>query len=237
MVSRSLPERTVDAWVSAVVCRQFPNALVWGPTQVVQDENWDYGASLGDGKVFILEDKATSPVTRKRKAPLATHWIDIPRSQLNWYCDDVQPRVHVPVFYVLPAPPWTGTPTGSVVVPDQAACRVASPAGPFEEWAFVVAADDLRTYLGARRGLETVELPIASSRSLAAFLDEVRSCRLGYRVGGGGGGASAAMKGLDQGDRGRNNVASGPVARRDESDRRMGSALAVFVPAGDLPGW
>lgn len=71
MAKRSLPERTVDAWVAASICGAFPNALIWGPTQRVA-ENWDYGVSLGDGKVFILEDKATTPVVRSAQLPLNT---------------------------------------------------------------------------------------------------------------------------------------------------------------------
>lgn len=233
---RSLPERTVDAWVAAAICRTFPGAHLWAPTQVPSDANWDYGASLGDGKVLILEDKATTPVRRKRKAPIETHWIDVPRSQLDWYCDHVEPALNVPVFYVLPAPPWRGEPTGSVVVPDQAVCRIASTHGPFEQWAYVVRSTDLRAYLGHRRGLETDELPIPASQTLAAFLEGIRRCEYGRRVSGLGEGVNAAMKGDEQGD-----VASVDVSQRrsrsDSSDRRMGSALGVFLPAADLPSW
>jgi hypothetical protein len=85
------PERTVDAWVSAAICTVFPHARIWGPTQAISATNWDYGLSLGDGKIFILEDKGTSPVARTRRHPLLTHKIDVDRSQLDWYCDEVEP--------------------------------------------------------------------------------------------------------------------------------------------------
>src|SRR4051812_42739678 len=41
-MARSLPERTVDAWVAAAVVAAFPDALLWGPPftfqQFVEDE-------------------------------------------------------------------------------------------------------------------------------------------------------------------------------------------------------
>jgi hypothetical protein len=37
---RSLPEHTVDCWVSAAVLAQYPEALLWAPTQRGPD-NWD----------------------------------------------------------------------------------------------------------------------------------------------------------------------------------------------------
>lgn len=43
-------------------------------------------ALLGEGRVFLFEYKGTTSVTRKRKAPLQTHRIDIDRAQLDWYC-------------------------------------------------------------------------------------------------------------------------------------------------------
>ncbi len=218
------------------VCRAFPNALIWGPTQLAQDANWDYGVSLGDGKLFILEDKATRPVTRKRKRPLSTHWINVPRAQLDWYCDEVEPKLGVPVFYVLPAPPWEDGLIGSVAVPDQAICRIAPGSGPFEEWTYVARAPDLRRHLARRRGLETNELPIPRSQALAAFLDAIGTCALGQRITGPGDGAESAAKGVPRVDS-QTADAREQLTVRDQLDRRAGSALAVFVPARDLPGW
>lgn len=232
MVVRSMPERTVDAWVSAAIFGAFPAARIWAPTQNDLGSNWDYGADLGDGKLFILEDKATTPVERKKKEPLATHRIDIDSLQLDWYCDEVEPTNHLPVFYVLPRPPWRGPSTGSRVLPDQAVCRVTSPDGPFEDWAFAVRCSDLRAYLNNATWFETHELPIRTATTLREFLNRIRVCELGSIVRGAGGPAKAAASGT-------------PPEPRDETlarvsaevDQRSGSALAVFVPASDLPNF
>jgi hypothetical protein len=95
----------------------------------MKGRNWDRAAALlGEGKVFLFEDKGTTAVTRKRKAPLHTHRIDIDRAQLDWYCDEVEPTEDVPVYYVLPKPPWKGS-VSSGHVPEQVASRVTSPEG------------------------------------------------------------------------------------------------------------
>ena len=75
--------------------------------------------------VFIFEDKGTTAVTRMRKTPLQTHRIEIRADQLDWYCDVVEPASMIPVYYVLPRPPWNGG-ASSGHVPEQAACRVAA---------------------------------------------------------------------------------------------------------------
>lgn len=231
-----MPERTVDAWVTAAICRRFPNALFWGPTQVPRGANWDFGVSLGPGKVLVLEDKATSPVRRTVIPPLDTHRVYIARNQLDEYCDHIEPGQRVPVFYVLPAPPWQGLPTGSSIVPDQAVTRTASPLGPFEDWAFVVRCTDLRLYLGPRQSLETHELPFGSCLSLASFIDEVARCRIGERInheGDGLVGASTTPGQLRPDD----SSASRGRGASEEIHKKTGSSLSVFIPAGDLPAW
>lgn len=60
-MTRSLPERTVDAWVTAAIVRRFANARLWCPTQNAV-ENWDEAVGLGDGKLFLLENKAPEDV-------------------------------------------------------------------------------------------------------------------------------------------------------------------------------
>lgn len=79
---RSLPERTVDAWVAGVFCSRFASAHVWAPTQLAANGNWDYGMNLGNGKLFILEDKATQHVSRTTLPD--THRITIDPAQLDW---------------------------------------------------------------------------------------------------------------------------------------------------------
>src|ERR1700733_5312085 len=102
---RSTLERTADAWVASAICTAFPAARIWDPTQAMKGRNWDRAAALpGEGRVFLFEDKGTTPVPRKRKAPLQTHRIDIDCAQLGWYRDEVEPTQDVPVYYVLPKP-------------------------------------------------------------------------------------------------------------------------------------
>ena len=61
----------MDAWVASAICTAFPAARIWDPTQAMKGRNWDRAAALlGEGRVFLFEDKGTTPVTRKRKAPL-----------------------------------------------------------------------------------------------------------------------------------------------------------------------
>jgi hypothetical protein len=238
MPQRSLPERTVDAWVSTAICSAFPHAQIWGPTQALDATNWDYGLSIGDGKIFILEDKGTSPVVRTRRPPLQTHKIDVDRSQLDWYCAEVEPHWGVPVYYVMPNPPWLGPHTGPPVVPHQASYRSSSPHGPFEEWAFVSRCHSLRSFLGARSSLETHRLPLLRERTLAEFLKGVRDCILGRAV-------SGSIKASDWNEKRpeeqptlfpQSNVGS-PEILRPQVAQRVGSALAVFIPSEDLPGW
>jgi hypothetical protein len=237
MPQRSLPERTVDAWVSAAICAAFPHARIWGPTQAIDATNWDYGFSLGDGKIFILEDKGTSPVTRKRKHPLLTHSIDVDRPQLDWYCNEVEQGWGVPVYYVLPNPPWPGPYTGSPAVPDQAMCRFISPSGPFQEWAFVTRCHSLRTQLDVSARIETHRLPLLGEQTLAQFLKSVLDCEIGLVVSGSGeasewaGKTSEEQQTLPQADNTLSPRTRLPTAQR------VGSALAVFVPAEDLPSW
>lgn len=194
--------------------------------------NWDYGASLGEGKLFILEDKATEPVQRKIKQPLLTHRITIGRDQLDWYCDEVEPVTGLPVYYVLPQPPWHGPPSGSAVVPDQSVCRVASPSGPFAAWAWVIRCSDLRKHLNGAGSLLTDQLPLPHSESLRDFLDAVAQCRAGLRVSGSGEGEAAATKGVQLGD--TLSAARAQLTPDDTRQRFVGSALAFFVPLSDL---
>ena len=137
MPERSMPERTVDTWVASAICSVSPDARIWDPTQAMRGRNWDRAfLPLEAGRVFIFEDKGTTAVTRTRKRPLQTHRIEIDAAQLNWYCDEVEPASRIPVYYVLPRPPWNGG-AGSGHVPEQATCRVTSAAGPFPQWAYV----------------------------------------------------------------------------------------------------
>lgn len=217
MSRRSLPERTVDAWVSSAISATFPRARIWGPTQNIEETNWDYGLSLGGGKIFIFEDKGTTAVPRKQKRPLDTHRIHIDIDQLTWYCDRVEPATGVPVYYVLPQPPWIGD-SGSDVVPDQAICRVSSTAGPFAEWAYISRVTDLRTELGDRRSIDTDQLPIKGAQTLAEFFRRVQECEIGKRVYGPGDASSRIAKAPEQ---------TGSELERADSELERADRLAV----------
>src|SRR6202034_84923 len=112
--------------------------------------NWDRAFLPSEaGKIFIFEDKGTTAVTRSQKMPLQTHRIEIGTAQLDWYCDEVEAASSIPVYYVLPRPPWNGG-ASSGHIPEQAAFRVASDAGPFPQWAYVSRCTDLRLQLNDR---------------------------------------------------------------------------------------
>jgi hypothetical protein len=155
----SLPERTVDAWVTAYVTKRVPDALLWAPTQN-QIPDYDIATSLPEpGKLFVLEDKA----------PYAngTHHFDLPVRQIWNYLRD--PFLRSRTFYVLPCPPFSATvvPGGRgaakshtrKLLPRRAQSRLAGhpwppsrsqPSQPCEEWFRVIPVIDLwnRSVLG-----------------------------------------------------------------------------------------
>lgn len=184
---------------------------------------------LGDGKVFILEDKATQHEPRATKPD--THRIFIDSTQLDWYCDDVEPNSGVPVYYVLPKPPWALPPVATVV-PPQAATRVTSTAGPFEEWAFVMRCTDLRTQLHGHASFQVDRLPMPGSQPLDDFLSQVASCQTGLRVQGTG----ERAKAMTPGDQPDTSKAQSPINARTtlEEGDLVGSALGFFVPSRHL---
>jgi hypothetical protein len=179
---RSLPEHTVDCWVSAAVLARYPEALLWAPTQRGTD-NWDMAFELGPGKAFILENKGTEISNDQ-------HTIQIDMSQLDIY-------LHSPgaaVYYVLPAPPWpvwesTGVLSAAYPVPSTARCRTGAACaghehGPFSDWCRVVEAQALQDWLkdsGSKtrtfRASDSIVLPGAAK--LGEFLEGVDTCTQG----------------------------------------------------------
>jgi hypothetical protein len=219
-----MPERTVDTWAALAICAVFPEARIWDPTQAMKGRNWDRSFLPREaGSVFILEDKGTTAVTRTRKRPLQTHRIDIGSAQLDWYCDEVEPASTIPVYYVLPRPPWTGG-ASSGHVPEEAACRIASDCGPFAQWAYVSRCTDLRRELARqrRRSIDTDQLPLPGGSALQDFLRDVRCGKAGR---------SLPPDDRDV-QRSTGGLSAEPEAVPDDSP--AGSALAVFVPADNL---
>jgi len=219
-----MPERTVDTWVAAAICSAFRDVRIWDPTQAMKGRNWDRAFRPSEaGMAFIFEDKGTTAVTRTRKPPLQTHRIDIRADQLDWYCDEIEPASMIPVYYVLPKPPWDGG-ASSGHVPEQAACRVTSDAGAFPEWTYVSRCTDLRVGLSGRRSVDTGELPLPGSMKLAEFLQEVRHGRAGEWV--------APEKTDVRPLRSLGRLAPEPEGIRQSP--HTGSALAVLVPVRNL---
>lgn len=191
---RSLPEHTVDCWVSSALLTWNPEALLWAPTQRGSD-NWDMAfRELGGGKCLIFENKGTigGYIDPHR------HVVQIDIPQLIRYL-----RVpSAPVYYVVPIPPWRSSisaaeidPTAPVPIP--ALCRTGShcdrsdhgPHGPFETWAYVIEALDLLQLVWARRrwrpSQQKVDIPCQDFRTepravdLRTFLTDLRACRRG----------------------------------------------------------
>jgi hypothetical protein len=236
----SLPERTVDAWVTAYVAKRVPDALLWAPTQQ-QIPDYDIASSLpGPGKLFVFEDKA--PYTN------GAHHFDLPVRQIWNYLrrDDLKTRT----FYVLPCPPFPvvdvpGGPGAAAaptpdLVPHRAQFRYAC-----EDWFRVVPVMDLWARLSAgtpptdadpfwpkpkwghapsgapaKQNLPlTCPLPSDLGESLKTFMDRLLKC-----------------------DRPELRVYPervGDVARvtDDAQDSPLYQALIAFAPASNLPGW
>src|SRR6266496_187341 len=154
MAPNSLPEHTVDCWVSSALTDAVPQARYWAPSQ--RDiNNWDEAFSFGAGKAFILENKGTRPWGLQSP----DHAIRIDLDQLLRYVLNVP----VPVFYVLPAPPWPVSKilqalTPVAPVPRAARCRTGcstvrcpggfGPHGAFPTWTTVISAFDLVRLIG-----------------------------------------------------------------------------------------
>ena len=179
---RSLPEHTVDCWVSAAVLAQHPEALLWAPTQRGTD-NWDVAFELGPGKAFILENKGT-------EISYEQHSIQIDMRQLDTYLHSPG----APVYYVLPVPPWsvresTGVLSADFPVPTSAQCRTGTACtghkhGPFSDWCQVVGAQALQDWLddsGAKtrtfRASDIIVCPGAVK--LGKFLEGAGTCTEG----------------------------------------------------------
>lgn len=191
----SLPERTLEAWVSIVVARRFPNARIWAPTAASTDD-WDVAADVaGDGKVFVLENKGCAPSEANFRPPRtrpADHLIRIDMQQLRAYVGNR--RLAPLTYYVLPVPPWSGVPsrprwpferdapTPPIILPGEAGARRGC-----ERWIRVVAARELEALLSTGRPADhrTVhsDQVLAVGVTLDVFLRRVRRCEIGWPVG------------------------------------------------------
>jgi hypothetical protein len=226
---RSIPEHTVDCWVSAAVLAQYPEALLWAPTQRGTD-NWDVAFEVfGPGKAIILENKGTE-ITEGQ------HMIEIDMSQLDTYLR----TSGAPVYYVLPVPPWPahespGVLSAAYPVPTTARCRTGAACaghnhGSFSDWCRVVDAGSLQRRL-KRSGVKTRTFRASDiaafpgAVTLGEFLKGIDTCTQGgprYES------AVDARIGWDAQLAQRQDLSSARVERLAGS-----GVLGVFVP---LPG-
>jgi len=211
---RSLPEHTIDAWVAVSICTTFPDALIWAPTPRNLSSGWDYGAELGDGKTFLLENKATELLKSG-----SDHEIKIGHKQLNQYCTLTKLTGHPPLFYVLPNPPWLVQPNQTDPVPLEAAHRIVPV--PFGDWTWVVSCLDLKKYVGRKKSIRTSTLPSTGWSTLSKFLQEVKACNIVPKIQG------------NVVDRSDLNVGT----QDDQQLQHNDTLLAVFVPKENLPNW
>src|SRR2546428_847046 len=112
-MSPVLPEHTVDTWLAWYLLHRFNTALLWAPTQRdVKRRPWDVGATLGPGRVFIFEAKASShgPTRNGPQGNRVVIDVDQLRRYGNdsWYLQDA-------LFYVLPFPPFADSESGSPI--------------------------------------------------------------------------------------------------------------------------
>ena len=192
-MSSSIPERTVESWLALELEVWFPGVRIWAPTQSAV-ANWDVAAQ-GAGKLLVFECKGCDPLQRGHSVPI--NMPQLQRYATSW--DFAAIRDHV--FYVLPAPPWSGAspspaapfapPAGlPVIYADQ---RLAGPAGGCWQWFHVTAATTLWASLmstgsasvNTRRlpnppllGLTPHPLgPLPGTQRLNDFLDDIANCR------------------------------------------------------------
>jgi hypothetical protein len=212
-IVRSLPEHAVDAWVAVSICSTFPNARIWAPTPASLRDGGSR-AQLGEGRSFVLENKATELVK-----PGNDHVIEINRAQLDRYCELSGESNQSPIYYVLPDPPWFVVPRQDSPVPIEAAQRTTPV--PFKEWAWVVPCHELRSYLGGTKSIRTSTLPRTGWSTLASFLKDVKESRPGRK--------SEVESSVDH-----------PAESESSSGRELrnrDTLMAVFLPKEDLPNW
>jgi hypothetical protein len=248
----ALPERTVDAWVTAYVAERVPDALLWAPTQR-QIPDYDLASSLpGPGKLFVFENKAP-------QANKAYHFV-LPVRQIWNYLRRADLRERT--FYVLPCPPFpisevpgapgAAAPPPADLVPRRAQTRLKghqwAPPGGCEEWFRVVSAIELWKHLvpgvppgpGApvwrkpKKG--SVPPPSGAPTKHTVRPTCSRVATLGESL-------KTFMDRLLQCDRSELRIEQPETERDaigsadDTDDSPLYQALITFAPASSLPGW
>ena len=218
----SIPERTVDAWASIYLTSRFPSMRLWAPTVRGWDD-WDFAGDpgLGPGKLFVLECKSTIPVGSEHVASL--NWRQFARYL-------ALPLTRSITHYVLPAPPWRGSPgIPPPLVPHEAAgwrgCA---------DWLYVIAARDLRRYFGGistTLELRSSSLPsIPGGKTLRGFVDGLLACTVGRRID-----PKAARVG--PGPEGTDEFEGDDRAWSADAGKPVMTPIVAFVPEADLPNF
>jgi hypothetical protein len=250
----SLPERTVDAWVTAYVVEQVADALLWTPTQR-QSPDYDLAGSLpGPGKLFVFENKA--PYTKG-----GAHGFHLPVRQMwNYLCDA---RLSSRTFYVLPCPPFGveevsgGRGAAELLtrdlIPERARSRLAGhrwhPTVGCEEWFRVVPVLDLwrkllrdpppvpgDPYWPKRKRGEARTAPQGAPAKEALS----PSCSVLTAI---GDSLEKFMDGILKCDRSELRIDPEQTNNADifaadgDNESPFHQALVTFAPASSLPGW
>jgi hypothetical protein len=173
----TIPERTIDAWLSIYLSQRFPLLGLWAPTRT-----WDFALDPGlpRGKIALLECKTT------RLSP-AGETARIRWDQLRRYLHHT--TASPMTYYVFPD---TGTHirgrvAGStpVIPPEATGLWTCS------QWLWVISAWRLANHLvttGARLNSGEFRVPVSEvmridgARPLLLWAQELENCQLGYRI-------------------------------------------------------
>lgn len=146
-MTRSIPEKTFEHWLSMYIAHRFPGASLWWPTHGEDVVVRDLGTV--PGKACLIEAKVTEQMA-------AGHQVTIDLAQLAKYVASP-----TPVYYVIPEPPWSGTLGTSAWLGVARKADIAyrrSLTKWFGQWTYVVLAQDLQHHLltqGGRPQLKT----------------------------------------------------------------------------------
>jgi hypothetical protein len=132
-----LPEKTLEHWTGLYLASRFARAEQWWPT-------------LGEDVALALRGSLTSPgkvLLLEIKVPEATptgHSLSISTMQLQRYLGH-----RLPVFYVLPAPFWSGSISSGGFVPVTPASWWRRRSHPqwFGNWTYVLSASDVARHV------------------------------------------------------------------------------------------
>ncbi|WP_157063217.1 hypothetical protein [Luteipulveratus mongoliensis] len=144
---RSVPEKTFEHWASMYVSHRFPTGGLWWPTKGEDIRIEDLGTV--PGKACLLEVKVPERLPDK-------HVTKIDVAQLERYLLSL-----VPVYYVIPDPPWTGDLATSMWLSPERRADLAYRRTEdrwFGHWTYVCTAADLYAHLSPSPSQTTASL-------------------------------------------------------------------------------